>query len=348
MIYHREEKAWTPIMYANFHRPARFPRAFAALIAVAIMLPPAGGFLKAQPQATPQTRPDPDYDLGMQKLQEKAYDDAYDAFRRSHRADPKSTRAILRMAETLIAQDRAEEAIGLLQTEVRKNPADVELGTNYAKILIGGKFYDQALVHLNKMLQSVDPGSPAAGDIFLRMGEAYRGKGDGRSALTSLNRARDVAPNNVAVLLMLALTWDNVGKKDQASNIYREALKVDGENGIALNNLAFAILETGGDVDEALKLALHAKQVMPNSLEVRDTVAWAYLKKSQTGVALEMLRPLVEAQPANKNFRDHLAVALDLKGDTSPPAEELKTLLRAKPTAENEARIKDLLRQPAP
>jgi tetratricopeptide (TPR) repeat protein len=334
-------------MYAIFHRPAQWARAF-ALLAIA-MLPPAAGFLRAQAQAPAKTlpmaaRPDPDYDLGMQKLQEKAYDDAYDAFRRSHRADPKSTRAIVRMAETLIAQDRAEEAIGLLQVEVRKNPADQELGTSYARTLTRAGFYDQALVHLNQMLKATDLGSPAAGEIYLRMGEAYRGKGDARSALTALNRARDVAPNNVPALLMLALTWDNLGKKDQAINFYREAVKLDGENGTALNNLAFAMMETGGDVDEALKLALRAKQILPESREVRDTVGWAYLKKNQTDVALEMFRPLVEAEPANQNFREHLALAMDQKDDTSPAAEELKTLLRAKVSAETEARIKELLR----
>src|SRR5205814_6251059 len=125
------------------------------------------------PQSAPKTlpegppRPDPDYDVGMQKLQEKAYDDAYEAFRRSHRADPTSTRAIVRMAETLIALDRPEEAIGFLQVEARKNPADQELGTSYARILIRAGLYDQALMHLNKMLKIVDPGSPGAGEIYL-------------------------------------------------------------------------------------------------------------------------------------------------------------------------------------
>ena len=45
----------------------------------------------------------------MQKLKEKAYDDAYDAFRRSHRAHPTSARTVEAMVNTLIAQDRAEE-----------------------------------------------------------------------------------------------------------------------------------------------------------------------------------------------------------------------------------------------
>ena len=76
-------------------------------------------------------------------------------------------------------------------------------------------------------------------------------------------------------------------------------------------------------------------------------MGWAYLKKNQTDLALEMFRPVVDAQPANRGFREHLALALDQKGDTSPAAQELKTLLRAKPSAENEARIKELLRQPA-
>jgi len=86
---------------------------------------------------------------------------------------------------------------------------------------------------------------------------------------------------------------------------------------------------------------------MPDSREVKDTLAWAYLKKNQTEQALELLRPVVEAQPETNNFREHLAMALDQKGDTSPAAQELKTLLRAKTSPENGARIKELLRGPA-
>src|SRR5205823_5743966 len=103
---------------------------------------------------------------------------------------------------------------------------------------------------------TLDPRSHEAAEIYLRMGEAYRGKGDARSAITALTRARDLAPDNVSVLLTLALTWDNAGKKDQAIRYYREAVQKDANNGIALNNLGYAILEAGGDADEALKLAL--------------------------------------------------------------------------------------------
>ena len=314
------------------------PTSAGVLIAVAIAVP---GFLAAQvgPQ---QGRPDPDYELGAQKLKDKAYDDAYDAFRRSYRANPTSTRSVLGMVEVLIAQDRREEALGLLQVEIRKSPANRELSLEYANILVRSGFYDQALVELNRILRTVDPRSREAGQVYLRIAEAYRGKGDATSALTALNRARDLTPDDVPVLLTLALTWDNIGKKDQAIRYYREALKRDAENAIALNNLAYAILEAGGDPDEALKLATHATEVMPNSSDARDTLGWAYLKKNQPDRAIETLLPIVTAKTFKKLYRDHLAAALEQKGDNSPEAQELRTLLRGKP-GENEERLQKLL-----
>jgi Tfp pilus assembly protein PilF len=321
---------------------AHFCRSFFSSIGVAVLLLSAGESVLAQPQKPA----DPDFELGMQKLKQKAYDDAYDAFRRSHRADPRSARSVVAMAETLMAQDRAEEAIGLFQVEVRKNPANADLGVGFGDVLMRIGRVDQALFEFNKALKTVDPGSRTAGEIHLRMGEAYRRKGDNASAMASLKRARDLMPDSAEAVMTMALIYERSGQKDRAIQMYREVLKIEPGNGMALNNLAYAMLETGGDVDEALKLALQATQVLPDSLDAKDTLAFGYLKKQDVNRAIDTLRPLLTAETGNPNYRNHFAMALDQKGDTSPAAQELKTLLRAKASPENEARIRQLLQGP--
>ena len=140
----------------------------------------------------------------------------------------------------------------------------------------------------------------------------------------------------------IPVTWDNAGKKDQAIRYYREAVQKDANNGVALNNLAYAILEAGGNADEAMKLALRAAELLPGSSDAKDTLGCAYLRKNQTDLAIQTLLPLVTATTSKKLYRDHLAAALDQQGDNSPEAQELRTLLRAKP-GENDERLQKLL-----
>jgi cellulose synthase operon protein C len=47
---------------------------------------------------------------------------------------------------------------------------------------------------------------------------------------------------------------------------------------VVANQLAYIYLEHGGDVNVALGLAQQAKQKMPDSPNVADTLGWAYYK----------------------------------------------------------------------
>ncbi len=337
------------IMSASFRRSSsRFVRAAAAaLIAVTAMLPLAGGFAKAQAQAAPQNAKDGDFERGVERLGQKAYADAYEAFRRFYQAVPSDTRGIMGMAETLMAQNRGDEAVALLQEEARKNPANRNLAMGLGNLLVRAGKYDQALDVFKTLLAALDPkwsgDARTAGDVYLRMGEAWRRKGNDAEALTALGKAKELMPDNVSVLSTIALTIDHMGDRPSAIRAYREVLKLNPENGIGLNNLAYALIESGGDADEALNLALHAERVLPQTLEVKDTLGWVHLKRNELQLAVDEFRQAVEGSPADAAFRSHLALALDRTGDTSAAVVELKTLLRATPSAGNQSRIQELL-----
>jgi len=65
--------------------------------------------------------------------------------------------------------------------------------------------YDQAVQYFQEVLDSLDKNSKARGDIFLRLGETYRRKGDLSNAIVSLQKARETEPSNVVVLSTLAV-----------------------------------------------------------------------------------------------------------------------------------------------
>ena len=61
--------------------------------------------------------------------------------------------------------------------------------------------------------------------------------------------------------------------------MYQQALIVSPDNPLAANNLAYVLLEQGGNVDVAMNMAQTARRGMPNSPNAADTLGWAYYQK---------------------------------------------------------------------
>jgi Flp pilus assembly protein TadD len=144
----------------------------------------------------------------------------------------------------------------------------------------------------------------------------------------------------------LAQALTIAGKTNEAKAPYRRALALKPDNPGVLNNLAFTMLETGENADEALELAQRGLRLagdpkLKNSLS--DTVGWAYLKKKMYDAALQTFQPLVKANPANATFHYHLGATFYEKGDKRQARIELESALAAKPEASDESKIRQLL-----
>ena len=66
-------------------------------------------------------------------------------------------------------------------------------------------------------------------------------------------------------------------KRDVARKYYEMSIKTDPNNPLALNNLAYLMTQTNGDLDQALTYATRAKQRLPDHAEVNDTLGWIYI-----------------------------------------------------------------------
>ena len=178
---------------------------------------------------------------------------------------------------------------------------------------------------------------------MLRIGEAYRRKGDDAGAVAILQKAREVLPDNVPVLMTLALTLDHAGRVTEAKQAYEATLKLDANNGLGLNNLAFLLAENNGDLDDALTKAQKAKQLLPNTYEVADTLGWIYLKKNLSDNALDIFTDLVAKAPNQSTYRYHLGMALFQKGDKPKAIKELTEALKNNPRKSERDKIQQLL-----
>jgi tetratricopeptide (TPR) repeat protein len=203
--------------------------------------------------------------------------------------------------------------------------------------------YDSAIATFRKALSLANPKSSQAGEIRLRIGETYRQNGELDRSITTLQEARELAPDNVTLLCTLALALDGAGRVPEAQEAYEDVLRRDPDQGVALNNLAYLLSEHGGDLDKALAYAQRAQTLLPGRFEVSDTLGWIYLKKGQPAEAVPVFRDLVQKSPSPPTYRYHLAMALQKTGDPVSAARELKEALQHNPSKTEEHEIRELL-----
>jgi len=292
---------------------------------------------------TNPSSPDVLFQLGVVNLAENKFKEAEDSFRRSYELNPANSRGLMGMVETEMAQNHPDQAMQLLQTESAKVPNRMDFLLALGNTAVRAGKFDVAIAYFEKVAAGMQKGSKAQGDLYLRIGETYRRKGDLTNSIIALQKAREILPDNGVVLSTLALVLDAAGRWSEARQVYEVVIKLDPANGVALNNLAFLLSEHGGDLDDALTKAQRAKQLLPNLTEVSDTLGWIYLKKNLTDNAIDIFKDLVTKVPAQAVFRYHLGMAYSQKGDKTRALKELQDALKYNPTKGDRDKIQQLI-----
>ena len=247
-------------------------------------------------------------------------------------------------AQAVCAQQEPEPRMDRLQAEIaaqgERPDLMLALGNAAART---GKF-ELAIASFQKVLENLEPDSPGAGDLHLRIGETYRRKGDPEAAIASLTRASELLPDEPVVLGTLALVLDGCGKKEEAGRAYRATLRLDPDNAIAMNNLAFLLAERDEDLDQALDLARRAGELAPEDADMIDTAGWIQLKRKQTDAAFGLFADALGRVPGNEGYRQHLVLALEGKAARSPAMDELKSLLVSELSPARMERVLELLK----
>lgn len=114
-------------------------------------------------------------------------------------------------------------------------------------------------------------------------------------AAEQYKKVQQMSATDARPWLNYAALISEAGEWEQAAQAYREAIKREPGNPVALNNLADLITRHGGgDLSEALTLAEQAGKVWPDAPEVIDTMAFIYLRKGMATNAAASYRKLME------------------------------------------------------
>jgi cellulose synthase operon protein C len=124
---------------------------------------------------------------------------------------------------------------------------------------------------------------------------------------------------------------------------YREVLRLQPENALALNNVAWLLVKQGKP--GALALAEKATTLMPSQLPLMDTLALALASEKQLDKALAMQRQTLQRAPENPALRLTMARLLLQSGDKAKARSELEDLAKLGKGFAEHADVTELLQR---
>lgn len=281
-------------------------------------------------------------ELGVLDLNEKKYKEALDLFRRAWEASPGNIRGLLGESRAYLLAGQPDKSVELIQAESTKAPDRLDLLRELGNAQTAAGDFDNAIANFQKLMSRLKDARQQS-QTWVAIAQAYRYKGDVMHSVEALEKSRLGVPENPLTVTNLGIDYDELGRKDLAKKYYEMAIKIDANNALALNNLAYLISETNGDLNEALTYASRAKQKLPNYTEITDTLGWIYIKKNLTDSALDTYKGLVAQAPQKSTFRYHYAIALYQKGDRETARKECQAALADRPNKVEEKDIRQLM-----
>lgn len=218
---------------------------------------------------------------------------------------------------------RLAEARARLQKALERGPRTSTLLVLAARLENTAKDYPAAEKYLR---QAIDL-EPDDMTPYTMLGQMYVRQNRLDEARRELEAVTKRRPDNVAARTMIGIILEAQGKMDESRQVYEGIVSTTSRAPVAANNLAYIYAERGERLNEALTLAQTAKEQMPNSHEVNDTLGWVYYKKDMAQMAVIPLESSVEVDPKNPLYHYHLGLAYAKAGQTAKARQSLEQAL---------------------
>src|SRR5262249_3929951 len=236
-------------------------------------------------------------------------------------------------------QKQPAKALARVSAQIARAPDNSAYYLLLGMLLAGTKDLDKAEVALEKAVQL----NKNNVDAFNLLGQVQLRRGSVDKAIASYQRSIQENPREVRTYVLLGALEESRDNWQKAQELYQSALKIEPEYPLAANNLAYLMLEHGGNTSVALSFAEVAHRKMPDSPNVADTLAWAYYHMAAYGLAIDLLEEAVKKLPQNATFHYHLGLAYQKTNERSRAKVHLERALQIDPKNGHGAEIRKAL-----
>ncbi len=183
----------------------------------------------------------------------------------------------------------------------------------------------------------IKPSSALVQNIF----RTHKQSGEIDQAFAALEQWLKDNPDDLGSVILLGMAYQEKGDANKALDVYEAARKINPENVVVLNNLAWLYQESNDD--RAVETAEAALSLAKNNPEVVDTVGWVLMQNGQAERSLVLFQEAVLKAPDILAIRIHLAEAFIKVGRVGEARKELENLLNDNPEFPERTQAQQLL-----
>jgi cellulose synthase operon protein C len=276
--------------------------------------------------------PVPYVQMGNLYQLQKQYGEALKFYHQALDKDSTSTEALQGIMNTYLAEKQVDQAITSARAQIAKSP---DVGGFY-DLLGTALFQKKELGEADSAFRKAIELDKNNSDALLKLGQVQAAEGSASQALATYQQSIKDHPGEIGFYVLAGELYESQKSWDQAKAMYQKALEIQADNPVASNNLAYVLLQQGGNVDVALAMAQTARRGMPESSNAADTLGWAYFQKGVYQSAVQMFQESLRLNEKRGAADDpvvhyHLALAYQKLNQTSQARQQLERVLKISP-----------------
>jgi tetratricopeptide (TPR) repeat protein len=282
--------------------------------------------------------PAPFVQMGNLHQLQKQYPEAIKFYQQALEKDVASTDALQGIMNVYLVQKQPDQEIAAARAQIAKSPNTSGFYDLLGTALFQKKDLSGAEAAFRKAIDLDQNNS----DALLKLGQVQAAGGSVSQALATYQQSIKDHPREIAFYILAGEMYESQNDWSNAKAMYQKALEIQPNNPLASNNLAYVMLEQGGNVDVALAMAQTARRGMPDSSNAADTLGWAYFQKGVYQSALDLFQEslrLNEKRGANDDptVHYHLGLAYQKLNQPAQARQQLERALKINPN-NNDAR----------
>jgi Flp pilus assembly protein TadD len=270
-------------------------------------------------KTAPQSR-EAYYQLGRLRFAQNRFPEGVSLLEQALQLDPDSSEALNLLVSYDMYQKQPDKALARVNAQIAKSPKNSSFYDLLASLQIQNRNLDQASASAQKAIQL----NPADGEAVKLFAGTELQRGQTPNAIAAWEKWSNAHPSDAHSLAILGALEESRGEFRKAETYYRQALRIQPQQPLAANNLAYRMLVNGENVDVALTLAQVARRGMPESTDTADTLAWAYYHKGTYQFARDLLEEAVKSSPNDAGMEYHLGMVYSKLRDKNNATIHLK------------------------
>jgi tetratricopeptide (TPR) repeat protein len=276
---------------------------------------------------------------GNIRMVQKQWAEAQKAYQQALDIDPNSTDAMGGVLNTYTVQKQPDKALAVASAQSAKYPNNPGFHIMTGQILLSEKKDPAGAEKEFRRALEVDHNNVEA---TVKLGLVQKQQGAVDQSLQTYLDGIKTNPKVALYYLLAGGAYQDKQEWDKAKQMYQKALDLEPNNAVASNNLAYVMLQQGGNVDVALAMAQTARRELPDNPNSADTLGWAYYQKGVYSSAINLCKEAVSKDKENLVFNYHLGMAYAKAGQAGLARQQLDRLGKIKP---NSSEADDLRRE---